>query len=271
MKRWLVIVLAALALSACMRNVDSYNSDPSIVSALSAYGGHKISVAEFESSIGEGGVNQCRGYSIITTPGEGGLVRYIQDAFISELELANAYSPDSPIVLKGKVTQISLSTLTGGEWIIKMTLMSNNGRSISAREQLHFKTNIVGQSACQVASDTYFYAVQNLLRKLISSPNFPRLLEPSGYPQPKPATAGEQQMEQQPKVQLKATETAPLETSSYSQPAVIEIVPLEVTTQTQPVSVQSTPVEVTVQPKKEISTSDCSIEKQILRQEINKP
>ncbi|WAW10914.1 hypothetical protein NB640_04555 [Oxalobacter vibrioformis] len=266
MKRGIFIVLAALALSACMRNVDSYNSDPYIVSTLSTYSGQKISIAEFESSIGEGGVNQCRGYSIITNPGEGGLVRYIQDAFVSELELANAYSPDSPIVLKGNVTQISLSTLTGGEWIIKMTLISNNGRSISAREQLHFKTNIVGQSACQVAGDTYFYAVQNLLRKLVSSPNFPRLLEPSSYPQPKPETTGTQSSGKQPNVQLQATEISPLETSTYSQPAAGEIVPLEVTTQTQPVSVQSTPVEVTVQPKKEISTSDCSIEKQIQRQ-----
>lgn len=265
MKRLLVIVLAAFALSGCMRNVDSYNSDPYIVSTLSTYAGQKISVAEFESSLGEGGVNQCRGYSVITTSGEGGLVRYIQDAFISELELANAYSPDSPIVLKGKVTQISLSTLTGGEWIIKMTLMSNNGRSLSAREQLHFKTNIVGQSACQVASDTYFYAVQNLLRKLVSSPNFPRLLEPSSYPKPKPETATVQP-EKQPNVQLQASEMSPLETSTYSQPAVVEIVPLEVTTETQPVSMESKPVEITVQPKKEISTSDCSIEKQIQRQ-----
>lgn len=266
MKRLLVIVLVVFALSACMRNVDSYNSDPYIVSALSTYSGQKISVAEFESSLGEGGVNQCRGYSIITTPGEGGLVRYIQDAFISELELANAYSPDSPIVLKGKVTQISLSTLTGGEWIIKMTLMSNNGRSISAREQLHFKTNIVGQSACQVAGDTYFYAVQNLLRKLVSSPNFPNLLKPSSYPKPKPETTSTQQPAKQPNVQLQATEISPLEVSTSSQPATIEIIPLEVTTQTQPVSAESKPVEITVQPKKEISTSDCSIEKQIQRQ-----
>jgi hypothetical protein len=256
MKRWLVIMLAALALSACLRNVDSYNSDPYIVSALRAYSGQKISVAEFESSLGEGGVNQCRGYSIITTPGEGGLVRYIQDALVSELELANAYSPDSSIVLKGKVTQISLSTLTGGEWIIKMTLMSSNGRSISAREQLHFKTNIVGQSACQVASDAYSYVVQNLLRKLVSSPNFPKLLEPSTYPRPKPKTVDTRQSEKQSNVQLQATEMIPLETNTYSQPIATEIIPVEVS--------KETPAKTAVQlQKKEIPTSDCSIEKQI--------
>ena len=266
MKRWLPVVLTALLLSACIRNVDGYNSDPYVVSALSAYSGQKIAVAEFESSLGEGGVNQCRGYSMITTPGEGGLVRYIQDAFISELELASAYSPEAPVVLKGKVTQISLSTLTSGEWIIKMTLISSNGRSMSAREQLHFKTNIVGQSACQVASDTYFYAVQNLLRRLVSAPGFPQLLEPSTYPKKKPQPASTNPPEKQGKVQLQATEMAPLGTDTHTQPIAAEVAPPEATTPTQVVTVQSEPVKVTIQPQKTAATSDCSIEKQIPQQ-----
>ena len=270
MKRWFPVVLAALLLSACIRNVDGYNSDPYVVSALNAYSGQKIAVAKFESSLGEGGVNQCRGYSMITTPGKGGLVRYIQDAFVSELELANAYSPDAAVVLKGKVTQISLSTLTGGEWIIKMTLISNNGRSLSAREQLHFKTNIVGQSACQVASDTYFYAVQNLFRKLVSAPGFPRLLEPSTYPRKKPPTTGTPPSEKQVNVSslqaTEVTEMAPLEAGTHVLPIAVEVTPLEEATPTQPVTVQSKPVKVTEQPKKTVAISDCSIEKQIPQQ-----
>ena len=183
MKRLFVLLLALIAISGCMRSVDGYNSDPYIVSRLHAYSGKKISLANFETTLSGSGINQCRGYSLITYSGDGGLVRYIQDAFATELELANLYSLDSPIVLKGQVTQISLSTLTSGEWILKMTLLSNNGRSISVREQLNFRTNIVGQSACQVASDTYSYAVQNLIRKLVTHPNFKLLLGPSNYPQ----------------------------------------------------------------------------------------
>lgn len=188
MKRLLIVLLALLTLSACVRSVDGYNSDPYIVSILGTFSNKKIRIDPFEATLSGSGINQCRGYSIITTPGEGGLVQYIQDAFISELELARLYSPDSPIILKGYVSQISLSTLTNGEWILKMTLASNNGRSISAQETLHFKTNIVGQSACQVASDMYSYAVQNLIRKLVMHPNFKLLLEPSTYPKPKKKT-----------------------------------------------------------------------------------
>ncbi len=182
MKRLFVLILVSLAISGCIRSVDGYNSDPYIVSKLHAYSGKKISLAEFETTLSGSGINQCRGYSLITYSGKGDLVKYIRDAFVTELELANLYSLDSPIVLKGSVTQLSLSTLTSGEWILKMTLSSNNGRSISAREQLNFKTNIVGQSACQIASDTYSYAVQNLIRKLITHPNFKLLLGPSNYP-----------------------------------------------------------------------------------------
>lgn len=186
MKKLFLLLLAPLFLSACVRYIDGYNSDPHIVSALQTYGRQKIRVVDFDAALGEGGASPCRGYNVIATAGKGGLVRYIQDAFISELELAGLYSPDSPLILKGTVTQIALETLAHGKWTIKMTLLSSNGRSISASEQFYFKANIVGQHACQTASNTYSYAVQNLIRKLVSAPGFKLLLEPSSYPKAPP-------------------------------------------------------------------------------------
>lgn len=186
MKKLFLLLLAPLFLSACVRYIDGYNSDPQIVSALGAYGGQKIRVVDFDSALGEGYASACRGYNLIATAGKGGLVRYIQDAFISELELAGMYSPDSPLILKGTVTQILVETLTHGKWTLKMTLLSSNGRSLSVSEQFPFKANIAGQHACQTASDMYPYAVRNLIRKLVTSPNFKLLLGPSSYPKAPP-------------------------------------------------------------------------------------
>lgn len=186
MKKLFLIFFAPLFLSACVRYIDGYNSDPYIVSTLSAYSGQKIRVMDFDSALGEGYASPCRGYNVIIKAGKGGLVRYIQDAFISELELAGLYSPDSSTLLKGTVTQIALETLTYGNWTIKMTLLSSNGRSLSVSEHFPFRASIAGQSACQVASEMYPYAVRNLIRKLVTSPSFKLLLGPSGYPKAPP-------------------------------------------------------------------------------------
>lgn len=186
MKKLFLLLLAPLFLSACVRYIDGYNSDPHIVSALGAYGGQKIRVVDFDSALGEGYASACRGYNLIATAGKGGLVRYIQDAFISELELAGMYSPDSQLILKGTVTQILVETLAHGKWTLKMTLLSGNGRSISVSEQFPFKANIAGQHACQTAGDMYPYAVRNLIRKLVTAPGFKLLLGPSTYPKATP-------------------------------------------------------------------------------------
>lgn len=247
MKKLFLLLVAPFFLSSCVRYIDGYNSAPDIVSSLGAYGGQKIRVVDFDSELGEGFASPCRGYNVIVSSDKRGLVRYIQDAFITELELAGLYSPESPLVLKGTVTQIALETLVTGKWTLKMTLLSGNGRSISVSESFPFKANIVGQHACQTASDVYPYAVQNLIRKLVTSPGFKLLLGPSGYPkapppedkkQTKPAEPEEEAEEiPQPVLHMqiqparpkpkprKKPETKQPETAVQTLPVLMEIVP----------------------------------------------
>ncbi|MDL2284829.1 hypothetical protein LJC19_06790 [Oxalobacter sp. OttesenSCG-928-P03] len=247
-KRLFVILLVAISLSACTRSIDGYSSDLAIVSALSAYSGQKISVQNFESSLGAGLTENCRGYAFIRTPDGEGFTQYIQNAFITELELAGIYAPDSPVIITGKITQISLSTLARGEWTIKMTLTSNNGRSISAREQMFFKSNIVGESACQVASDYFSFAVQNLLRKLITSPQFALLLRPSSYPHDEPSDQPLQESRQ----------------ASQATPAVV--IPQTVTVQqaeeqgTQAITEKGIPQDSETKPQSKAPPSGCVID-----------
>lgn len=248
MKKLFLILIAPLFLSACVRYIDGYNSDPAIVSALGAYGNKKIRVVDFDSALGEGYASSCRGYNLIATPGKVGLVRYIQNAFISELELAGLYSPDSSLILKGTVTQILVETLEQGKWTIRMTMLSSNGRSISVNEQLPFKANIAGQYACQTASDMYPYAVRNLIRKLVTAPGFKLLLGPSTYPKAPPPESKQEKAKKSsdtkeepveepqpiPQMQIQPapakprrkteTKTQP-ETEAQTQPVLMEIVP----------------------------------------------
>ncbi|MDR0934625.1 MAG: conjugal transfer protein TraG N-terminal domain-containing protein [Burkholderiaceae bacterium] len=186
MKRLLVILLATLSLAACVQSIDGYTSDPTTVAALSAYSGNKISVGDFSDFPGEGIITQCRGYGVITTPNHESLAQYIRNAFISELERANAYSPDSPYVISGRINQLTLNTISFGEWIIKITLTSNNGRSISARENYRFQSNVVGINTCQLAGDTLSAAIRNVIRQLVTAPDFRLLTEHSNYPKAKP-------------------------------------------------------------------------------------
>lgn len=243
MKKLFLILIAPLFLSACVRYIDGYNSDPAIVSALGAYGNKKIRVVDFDSALGEGYASSCRGYNLIATPGKVGLVRYIQNAFISELELAGLYSPDSSLILKGTVTQILVETLEQGKWTIRMTMLSSNGRSISVSERFPFKANIAGQHACQTASDMYPYAVRNLIHKLVTAPGFKLLLGPSSYPKAPPpesekpdkskksSDTEEEPVEEPqpiPQMQIQPAPAKPRrkqKTEAQTQPVLMEIVP----------------------------------------------
>lgn len=197
MKRYFLILIAILSLSACMRTVDNYNSEPMLVSTLkNLEASHKkVRVENFQTALGAGVGVHCRGYSAINASLErndddesfvagsivGGLVHYIQEAFITELERAGMFSLDAPVSLKGNVTQLSLETLHKGRWRIKLTMMSSNGRSVSVQEVLEFNTSVVGVDPCQSAADNYSHAVKHLIYQLITHPNFKYLLEPSQY------------------------------------------------------------------------------------------
>jgi hypothetical protein len=73
------------------------------------------------------------------------------------------------------VEQISFSSsrgLTGGSWDIALRVTSSYGKTTSVSEHYEFNSGFVADTACKQTAEAYFPAVQNLIEKLVKSPEF---------------------------------------------------------------------------------------------------
>jgi hypothetical protein len=106
--------------------------------------------------------------------------QYIQRAFEDELKVAGAYAQTSSrVTLTGSITRLEFSStrgLTGGSWTIDLTLNSSNGNRMAVAEHYEFPSGFVATEACRQTAEAFSRAVQNLIGKIVRSPEFMRLV-----------------------------------------------------------------------------------------------
>jgi len=106
---------------------------------------------------------------------------YFKKALEDELKVAGIYAASSPTVtLSGAVNRLEFSSsrgLTGGAWDIDVTLISSNGKSMTAAEHYEFESGFVADTACKQTAEAYMPTVQNLIGKIVRSPEFKGLLQ----------------------------------------------------------------------------------------------
>jgi hypothetical protein len=100
-----------------------------------------------------------------------GFAAYIRKALVDEFKIAGLYADGAAIVLTGMLDQLDFNS-TVGSWDMTLTVRSSNGRWVRVQENYRFPGSIVAATACQRAADAFYPAVQNLLQKLITSPDF---------------------------------------------------------------------------------------------------
>lgn len=119
---------------------------------------------------------QCRAVGPIMLPDNHNLPSYIKKAFEDELKMAGIYNPANPnITLTGVVNKAAFSSAKGffqGHWELDLTVVSSNGKSVSAQEQYDFDSAYLADKGCQKTADALVPAVQNVLQKIVASPNF---------------------------------------------------------------------------------------------------
>jgi hypothetical protein len=107
--------------------------------------------------------------------------QYIQKAFEDELKVAGAYAASTPrVALGGKVDRLGFSSsrgLTGGSWTIDLTLMSSNGKSLVVSEYYEFHSGFAAPEACRNTAEAFLRAVQNLVGKAVTNPEFSALVK----------------------------------------------------------------------------------------------
>lgn len=160
---------------------ERYTSSAENVAALRAIAAGPVSVGTFSEAPGVAKAQIGCAAMSISPPDELTFADYVRTAFVAELKMANLYSQSAAVVISGKLISVSVdaSALSfTGRWNFMLEL-SSNGRTLSAADQHTFRSQTLNMTACEGASHRLGDAVQNLISKIVQSPDFPALLEPA--------------------------------------------------------------------------------------------
>ncbi len=177
MNKCLILLVAVLALTGCSTYaVDRYSISADNVVALRALGPSKTSVGEFSSS--KQGLKEimCRAVGPIKTPDGNTFADFIKEALIDELQMAEIYSANSPIILTGNLDNINFDS-NSGKWNLALTVKSSNGQTISVSEEYKYTTSFYGETACNQTAQALMPATQNLIKKVVTNQDFSFLLK----------------------------------------------------------------------------------------------
>lgn len=179
MKRINLLIVAALALSACTHVTPQYGASIENVDALRTLGssGVKLSVAPFATFEPGLASISCRAAGPVAPPGDQTYEQYIQQAIVGELKLSSTYSEASPVKLDGHLDYITFNSNIGaGKWQIDMTFSGPGVTPFTINTLYPFSTNFVADIACNQVANALPPAVQELVAKLIAHPSFKQLL-----------------------------------------------------------------------------------------------
>jgi len=101
---------------------------------------------------------------------------YIRSAFTKEFMMANLYSLSAHTLLSIKVNDVSLSSFSG-TWTISLSIISSNGKSITANNSFSYNTAYNANARCFNAAFNFPYAVQGVIENVLLNPDFALLIK----------------------------------------------------------------------------------------------
>lgn len=102
---------------------------------------------------------------------------FIKEAFQEELFLAQAYDTNAPVKIDGKIEKMSFSSVSPANWEISMRVSSNKSPGYAVAVKYNYDTSFDAMSACRNVADAFSPAVQELLRQVVSNPQFNQLVK----------------------------------------------------------------------------------------------
>ncbi|MGO4808334.1 hypothetical protein AB4156_01865 [Cupriavidus sp. 2MCAB6] len=100
--------------------------------------------------------------------------QYIKDAFQEELLMAQSYDvKGAPI--EGRIEELSFSSVSPAYWQITMVVKSTADKGYKVSVKYPFDTSWTAAGACKNVADAFGPAVQELLKQVVTSPQFPAL------------------------------------------------------------------------------------------------
>lgn len=179
--RHLIIIMALFSLTGCSttRTAYRYHVSADSVDVIRTIGISKINVGIFSTSPSVP-VSDLQCKSIMIAPPDGvTFAEYVRSALISELKMAEKYSPSSPVIITGNIDVLEVDTSPfsfTGQWRIVLKVQ-RNGKEITTEEKYSFRDQDTSKSSCDRATSHFGDAVQNLIHKLVIDPEFADLLK----------------------------------------------------------------------------------------------
>jgi hypothetical protein len=137
--------------------------------------GKKVSIGSVSMASGVDDSPLCRlNGPVRVAPGKTP-AQYIKDAFQEELFAAGVYAPNAHSVLDATITALNFSSVSPASWNIAMAVKSNSSPGYTVSTKYEFGTSWTAFSACKNVADAFGPAVQDLLKQVVSDPQFKSL------------------------------------------------------------------------------------------------
>lgn len=179
MEKLIPFLLIVFGLAGCTTmTADRYSVSMDVNQALKQYEGAGIHLASLLPP--EKYDPNCRGTTPIKMIDGVSLPEFIQGAFNDEFKLAGIYDGQSGAPLSGKMDRIAFSSFyeeANGWWDMAITLTAPNGKSLSVENRYNFKSEYDGRIACEKTAQTLVPAVQDLIEKTVTDPEFSLLFK----------------------------------------------------------------------------------------------
>lgn len=176
MKKLIVLSAIAILVSGCSTySASRYSISTDNVVALRSLNGKTVNIGTFSASTPGQTEIMCRGVGPIKTPDGEPFADFVRKALLDELRIANAYSSSAPVMITGNLDAIDFSS-NSGNWNLALTVKSSNGKSMSVSESYKYTSSFYGETACNQTAQAFMPAVQNLVGKVVRSPEFMALV-----------------------------------------------------------------------------------------------
>ena len=174
------LVAAACATGVLLAGCETTNSIPykasptNVIAIQQSLQSKKVSVGDVVMAPGVDDRPLCRIMGPVEVAPGKSPSQYIKDAFQEELLMAQAYDvKGTPI--EGRIEEMSFSSVSPAYWQITMAVKSTVDNGYKVTVKYPFDTSFSAFGACKNVADAFGPAVQELLKQVVTHPQFQAL------------------------------------------------------------------------------------------------
>lgn len=177
---FILLCASALVASGCTTtNSTPYKASVTNIIAIQqsvAAKGEKVSVGNIVMAPGVEERPLCRLMGPVKVAPGKSPTQYIKEAFREELFAAQSYSPTASTVINGEMKVLKFNSFSSAKWRMTMDVSSNISSGYSVSIEYPFSVSWGAMSACENVANAFGPAVQELLRRVVTHPNFTLLV-----------------------------------------------------------------------------------------------